>query len=64
MNEQQIIKSNSELIWIIANLLQGSYRPPQYRRVMLPLTVLRRLDCVLVDSKKEIKTLETDIMDM
>ncbi len=34
------------LIWNIANKLRGPYRPPQYRRVMLPMTVLRRLDCV------------------
>ncbi len=38
-------------IWSIANLLRGPYRPPQYRRVMLPLTVLRRLDCVLEPTK-------------
>ncbi len=34
-------------IWEIANRLRGPYRPPQYRLVMLPLVVLRRLDCVL-----------------
>jgi type I restriction enzyme M protein len=34
-------------IWSVANLLRGPYRPNQYKDVMLPLTVLRRLDCVL-----------------
>ena len=34
-------------IWSIADKLRGPYRPPQYRRVMLPLIVLRRLDAVL-----------------
>ena len=34
-------------IWAIADKLRGPYRPPQYRRVMLPLIVLRRLDAVL-----------------
>lgn len=38
-------------IWEIANRLRGPYRPPQYRLVMLPLVVLRRLDCVLEPSK-------------
>ena len=33
------------LIWQIADLLRGPYRPPQYERVMLPMTVLRRFDC-------------------
>ena len=38
-------------IWEIANRLRGPYRPPQYRLVMLPMVVLRRLDCVLVPTK-------------
>ena len=41
----------SNLIWQIADLLRGPYRPPQYERVMLPMTVLRRFDCVLASSK-------------
>ena len=31
----------SEKIWAVANKLRGPYRPPQYRRVMLPMIVLR-----------------------
>lgn len=38
-------------IWEIANRLRGPYRPPQYRLVMLPIIVLRRLDCVLEPTK-------------
>ncbi|WP_425624060.1 type I restriction-modification system subunit M [Agrobacterium radiobacter] len=38
-------------IWEIANKLRGPYRPPQYRLVMLPIVVLRRLDCLLEPSK-------------
>ncbi len=37
----------SNFIWSVADLLRGPYRPPQYERVMLPMTVLRRFDCVL-----------------
>lgn len=54
MKDQQRYKSHIELIWKIANLLRGSYRPPQYRKVMLPLIVLRRLDCVLEATKKQV----------
>jgi len=43
-------------IWNIANKLRGPYRPPQYRRVMLPLIVLRRLDLVLAENKQEVLT--------
>ena len=42
------------LIWQIADLLRGPYRPPQYERVMLPLTVLRRFDCVLAPTKEKV----------
>ena len=41
-------------IWQIADLLRGPYRPPQYQRVMLPMTVLRRFDCVLAPTKAKV----------
>lgn len=46
MNVQQHKKLTDD-IWEIAKRLRGPYRPPQYRLVMLPMVVLRRLDCVL-----------------
>lgn len=46
----------SNLIWQIADLLRGPYRPPQYERVMLPMTVLRRFDCVLAGTKEKVVT--------
>jgi len=47
-------QSLSNFIWSVADLLRGPYRPPQYERVMLPMTVLRRFDCVLEHSKAQI----------
>src|SRR5919107_1110334 len=44
----------SNFIWQIADLLRGPYRPPQYERVMLPMTVLRRFDCVLKPTKAQV----------
>ena len=41
-------------IWSIAELLRGPYRPNQYKDVMLPMTVLRRLDCVLEGTKDSV----------
>ena len=38
-------------IWGICNLLRGPYKRNEYRKVILPLTVLRRFDCLLADSK-------------
>jgi len=41
-------------IWSVADLLRGPYKPHQYGRVILPLTVLRRLDCVLEPTKQKV----------
>ncbi len=54
MKNQDLYKKQSDDIWEIANLLRGPYRPPQYRRVMIPFTVLRRLDCVLEETKENV----------
>ena len=44
----------TSFIWSVADLLRGPYRPNQYKDIMLPLTVLRRLDCVLEPTKDEV----------
>lgn len=41
-------------IWGVANILRGPYRPNQYKEIILPMTVLRRLDCVLEPTKEEV----------
>jgi type I restriction enzyme M protein len=41
----------SSFIWSVADLLRGDYKQSEYGRVILPFTVLRRLDCVLESTK-------------
>jgi type I restriction enzyme M protein len=41
-------------IWSVADLLRGPYKPAQYGKVILPLTVLRRLDCVLEPTRQKV----------
>jgi type I restriction enzyme M protein len=41
----------SSLIWSVADLLRGDFKQSEYGRVILPFTVLRRLDCVLAPTK-------------
>ena len=41
-------------IWSICNLLRGPYKRNEYRKVILPLTVLRRFDCVLTGTKEAV----------
>ncbi|NML13862.1 type I restriction-modification system subunit M [Azohydromonas caseinilytica] len=47
MNHQAL----SSFIWSVADLLRGDYKQSEYGRVILPFTVLRRLDCVLESTK-------------
>ncbi|QLA80393.1 SAM-dependent DNA methyltransferase [Acidovorax sp. JMULE5] len=47
MNQQTL----SAFIWSVADLLRGDYKQSDYGKVILPLTVLRRLDCVLETTK-------------
>ena len=53
----------SNFIWQIADLLRGPYRPPQYERVMLPMTVLRRFDCVLEATKPQVLARYVNVKD-
>ncbi|MEJ7648695.1 MAG: class I SAM-dependent DNA methyltransferase [Nakamurella sp.] len=43
--------NNAAFIWSVADLLRGPYKPAEYGPVILPFTVLRRLDCVLEPTK-------------
>jgi type I restriction enzyme M protein len=50
----------SSFIWSVADLLRGDYKQSEYGKVILPFTVLRRLDCVLESTKPAVlKELET-----
>ncbi len=47
-------------IWSVADLLRGDYSQSDYGHVILPFTLLRRIDCVLEDTKKDVlKEFET-----
>ncbi|MCB1014395.1 MAG: SAM-dependent DNA methyltransferase [Acidimicrobiales bacterium] len=57
LTQSESIKNHAAFIWSVADLLRGDYKQSEYGRVILPLTVLRRLDCVLEPTKA--KVLET-----
>lgn len=52
MNASEI----ASFIWSIAELLRGDYKQSEYGKVILPFTVLRRLDCVLEPTKAAVVT--------
>src|SRR3954454_12276118 len=44
-------RNHAAFIWSVADLLRGDYKQSEYGKVILPLTVIRRLDCVLEPTK-------------
>lgn len=45
----------ADFIWSIVALLRGDYKQSGYQKVILPLTVLRRLDCVTEPTKEDVQ---------
>src|SRR5665811_967425 len=48
---EEALNNNAALIWSVAEILRGDYKQSEYQKVVLPLVVLRRLDCVLEPTK-------------
>ena len=54
MSSAQAIQNHAAFIWSVADLLRGDYKQSEYGKVILPMTVLRRLDCVLEPTKAQV----------
>jgi type I restriction enzyme M protein len=50
----ETVKNHAAFIWSVADLLRGDYKQSEYGKVILPLTVIRRLDCVLAPTKEKV----------
>lgn len=61
---EQPLNNHAEFIWSIADLLRGPYKPSEYGKVILPLTVLRRMDCVSEIDKPELLAEAKQLEDM
>jgi type I restriction enzyme M protein len=48
------VRELANFIWSVADLLRGDYKQADYGKVILPLTVLRRMDCVLAPTKAKV----------
>src|SRR5271156_97360 len=56
--------SHSEIVsfvWGVADLIRDTFRRGHYQDVILPLTVLRRLDCVLADTKEKVLARQAEL---
>jgi type I restriction enzyme M protein len=47
-------KETANFIWSVADILRGDYKQSEYGHVILPLTVLRRMDCVMEPTKAKV----------
>ncbi|MCB0909136.1 MAG: type I restriction-modification system subunit M N-terminal domain-containing protein, partial [Nocardioidaceae bacterium] len=50
-------------VWSVADLLRGDYKQSEYGRVILPLVVLRRLDCVVAPTKEAVLAKDKELGD-
>jgi type I restriction enzyme M protein len=51
MSSSETIRNDAAFIWAVADLLRGDYKQSEYGKVILPMVVLRRLDCMLEPTK-------------
>ncbi|WP_419739231.1 type I restriction-modification system subunit M [Ruegeria sp.] len=55
------VSSLSSFVWSIAEILRGDFKQSEYGKVVLPFVVLRRLDCILADSKQAVLDAEAGL---
>ena len=56
--------SIATFLWSVADLLRGDFKQSQYGRIILPFTLLRRLECVLADTKQAVLTKHESVKSM
>ena len=63
-NLEAKVQEKANFIWEIADILRGDYKQSEYGKVILPFTVLRRLDCVLEPTIKEVEEQQEKLENM
>lgn len=58
---QETINNNASFIWSIAELLRGDFKQSEYGKIVLPFTILRRLDCLLENTKQAVLDTASDL---
>lgn len=49
------VTAEVNFIWNIANKLRGTYQPDKYKDVIIPMTIIRRLECALDKTKEHVE---------
>ena len=58
------VNEKAALIWAIADKLTGVYKPHEYGEIILPMTVIRRFDCILADTKDAVLKKNESVKDV
>ncbi|KAA1189257.1 SAM-dependent DNA methyltransferase [Pseudohalioglobus sediminis] len=64
MTQEQNFSSIAAFIWSVADLLRGDFKQSQYGRIILPFTLLRRLECVLEPTKEAVLAQHQKVKEM
>lgn len=48
------ISTEINMIWNVANTIRGTYLPDEYKNVIIPMTIIRRMECALEDTKEDV----------
>ena len=68
MSHPKGFQDKVSLIWAVADILRGDFKPHEYGQTILPFVVLRRLECALETTKDQViaksKSLEGKIKDL
>lgn len=60
---QETVNNLSSFVWSIAEILRGDFKQSEYGKVVLPFVVLRRLDCLLEDTKEAVLTAKASLQE-
>jgi type I restriction enzyme M protein len=60
---RETINTHAAFIWSIAELLRGDFKQSEYGKIVLPFTILRRLDCLLETTKQDVLDAAADLPD-
>tara|TARA_R100000935_G_scaffold24727_1_gene44340 strand:+ start:2838 stop:4931 length:2094 start_codon:yes stop_codon:yes gene_type:complete len=58
---RETINTHAAFIWSIAELLRGDFKQSEYGKIVLPFTILRRLDCLLESTKQDVLDAAADL---
>ena len=64
MSDQSNFNSVASFLWSIADLLNGAFKKSDFQKIILPFTVLRRLDYALESTQRSFRWVHSVVMEV